>query len=185
MNIPVKDVKPSVTAGPLPASAKVYTSPVSAPDLQVPRREITLCAEANEPPLPVYDTSGPYTDPNVIIDLDKGLARPRTEWVKARGGVEAYQGREVQPEDNGNAKGEKLARFFPTHHQPLRGLPGKPVTQYEFAKAGIITKEMIYVAERENIGRKAMIEGAEATIADGESFGAEIRPISITQKSNR
>ncbi len=178
MNIPVKEVKPAVTTGPLPASAKVYTTPASAPDLKVPRREITLCAEANEPPLPVYDTSGPYTDPNVIIDVDKGLARLRTDWVKERGGVEAYQGREVKPEDNGNA-GSQLARFFPTHHQPLRGLPGKPVTQYEFAKAGIITKEMIYVAERENLGRKAMLDNAEAMIADGESFGAEI-PAFIT-----
>ncbi len=150
----------------------------SAPDLRVPLREIILSEGSGEPPLPVYDTSGPYTDPSVVIDVEKGLARARSAWALERGGLEAYDGREVKPEDNGHA-GRHLARAFPISHQPLRGVGDAPVTQYEFARRGIITKEMIYVAERENLGRKAMIEGAAQTIADGESFGAEI-PAFIT-----
>ena len=167
---------PTVTTGALPSSRKVYTHPKADPSLAVPRREIDLHPSANEPPVPVYDTSGPYSDPSVEIDVEKGLARPRTAWVLERGGVEAYDGREVKPEDNGGATGKYLAREFPIRHQPLRGLPGKPVTQYEFARAGIITKEMIYVAERENLGRQEMLEGAEDRISEGESFGAEIPP---------
>ena len=170
---------PQVTTGPLPASRKVYTHPKADPTLSVPRRLIDLHPSANEEPVPVYDTSGPYSDPSVTIDVEKGLARHRTDWVLERGGVEEYEGREVKPEDNGGVSGKHLARQFPTHHKPLRGLPGKPVTQYEFARAGIITKEMIYVAERENLGRQEMLENAEAQIAQGESFGAEI-PAFIT-----
>src|SRR4029079_3282523 len=80
------------------------------------------------------------------------------------------------PVDNGNATGKYLARAFPNTPKPMRALSGKPVTQYEFAKAGIVTKEMIYVAERENVGRKQMLERANAAIKDGESFGASIPP---------
>ena len=178
MNAPVKTIKPAVTTGPLPASRKIFATPDSAPDLRVPLREIALSEASGEPPLPVYDTSGPYTDPDVVIDVEKGLARAREAWVLERGGVESYVGREIKPEDNGHA-GKHLARAFPVAHQPLRGLPGKPITQYEFARAGIITKEMVYVATRENLGRKAMLERAEAAIADGESFGADI-PAFIT-----
>ncbi|MDJ0920097.1 MAG: phosphomethylpyrimidine synthase ThiC [Henriciella sp.] len=170
---------PKVTTGPLPASRKVYTHPKADPSLSVPRRVIDLHPSANEDPVPVYDTSGPYSDPSVSIDVEKGLARHRTEWVLERGNVETYEGRTVRPEDNGGATGKYLAREFPTKHKPLRGLPGKPVTQYEFARAGIITKEMIYVAERENIGRQAQLDSAADTIAQGESFGAEI-PAFIT-----
>ncbi|MEO0981486.1 MAG: phosphomethylpyrimidine synthase ThiC [Pseudomonadota bacterium] len=189
---------PKVTTGPLPASRKVYTHPAADPALNVPRRMIDLHPSANEEPVPVYDTSGPYSDPSVTIDVEKGLARHRTDWVLARGGVEAYDGREVKPEDNGGATGKYLAREFPVRNRPLRakdfdptsdragaaagasapnsGEQAKrhPVTQYEFAKAGIITKEMIYVAERENLGRQAAVEGAAETIAQGESFGAAI-----------
>ena len=106
--------------------------------------------------------------------MEKGLARPRAAWVLERGGVEEYEGRDVKPEDNGGAKGKHLAREFPIKNKPLRGKAGEMVTQYEFAKAGIITKEMIYIAERENLGRKHMVEGAEARVAAGESFGAHI-----------
>ena len=170
---------PKVTTGPLPASRKVYTHPQADPTLAVPRREIDLHPTANEPPVPVYDTSGPYSDPDVEIDVEKGLARTRTDWVKARGAVEEYEGRDVKPEDNGGATGKYLAREFPTRNKPLRGDGSGPVTQYEFAKAGIVTKEMIYVAERENLGRQEQLARANAAINDGESFGADI-PAFIT-----
>ncbi len=178
--IPQSEFKtPAATTGPLPASRKVYVAGELHKDIRVPVREIDLHPSANEPPLPVYDPTGPYTDPEVAIDVEKGLARPRTEWVKARGGVEDYEGRDVKPEDNGGASGKHLARQFPVKQRPLRALSGKPVTQLEFARAGIITKEMEYVAIRENLGRKKMLENAETTVALGESFGAEI-PAFIT-----
>ena len=176
---PTEFEAPKVTTGPLPASRKVYAVPQSAPDLRVPLREIVLTEGSGEPPVPVYDPSGPYTDPDVTIDVARGLARTRIDWVKERGGVEPYQGRDVKPEDNGNVSGSHLARMFPTAHRPLRGDGSKPVTQLEWARAGVITKEMIYVAERENLGRKAMLARAEAALADGESFGAEV-PAFIT-----
>ena len=74
---------PAVTTGGLPSSRKIYVTPDSAPDLRVPLREIVLSEGAGEPNLPVYDTSGPYTDPAVTIDVNAGLARPRIAWVKA------------------------------------------------------------------------------------------------------
>jgi phosphomethylpyrimidine synthase len=163
---------PQVTTGALPASRKVYVAAEAAPDVKVPVREIAL-TDPSEAPVRVYDASGPYTDPDAIIDVEKGLPRPRIAWVKERGGVEAYAGRDVKPEDNGNA-GRALARAFPVQTTPLRGVGAAPITQYEFASAGIITKEMIYVAERENLGRKRILDEAAGRIADGESFGAEI-----------
>jgi phosphomethylpyrimidine synthase len=182
MNKPVTPndlAAPKVTTGPLPSSRKVYSAPEAAPTLRVPHREILLDASSGEPPLPVYDTTGPYTDPAAAIDVEKGLPRPRIEWVKERGGVEEYDGRHVKPEDNGHVSGSHAAREFPTRFRPLRALDGKPVTQLEWARAGVITKEMIYVAERENLGRRTMLERAQAALADGESFGASI-PAFIT-----
>jgi phosphomethylpyrimidine synthase len=170
---------PKVTTGPLPASRKVHSKPDAAPDLRVPLREIVLSEASGEPPLPVYDTSGPYTDNDVAIDVEKGLKRARVEWVKERGGIEEYQGRPIKPVDNGNVSGKHLARAFPNTPKPMRALEGKPVTQYEWAKAGIITKEMIYVAERENLGRKKQLDRAEWAQQDGESFGASV-PLFIT-----
>ncbi|MGB7659316.1 MAG: phosphomethylpyrimidine synthase ThiC, partial [Pseudolabrys sp.] len=167
-------VIPKVTTGPLPASRKIYVTPDAAPDLRVPIREIALDASSGEPPLPVYDTTGPYTDPNVTIDVEKGLARNRIAWVKERGGIEEYEGRPIKPVDNGNVTGKHLARNFPNTPKPWRALDGKPVTQYEFAKADIITKEMIYVAERENLGRKKQLDRAQAALADGEQFGGAV-----------
>ena len=172
-------VTPKVTTGPLAASRKVYASPDAAPELRVPIREIALHPSANEAPLPVYDTTGPYTDPDVTIDVERGLARPRIEWVKERGGVEEYEGRPIKAVDNGNATGKYLARNFPNTPKPWRGVGDAPITQYEFAKADIITKEMIYVAERENLGRKKMLDRAEAALADGEQFGGAV-PAFIT-----
>ena len=278
--IPAADfATPKVTTGPLPASRKIYSVPEAAPDLRVPLREIALDASSGEPPLPVYDTTGAYTDPDVAIDVEAGLPRTRIAWVKERGGVEEYEGRPIQPVDNGNVSGKHLARNFPNTPKPWRasslssplpcgerstakrsgeGVPAierirtpspqpspprgegadrargegagisspppcgegsgvgvttgtasissypppqpspsrgegavgargegagrsnlHPLTQYEWAKAGVITKEMIYVAERENLGRKKQLERAEWARADGESFGAEV-PLFIT-----
>jgi phosphomethylpyrimidine synthase len=165
---------PKVTTGPIAGSRKIYSTPDEAPDLRVPLREIALEASANEPPVRVYDPSGPYTDDNVAIDVEKGLKRARTAWVKERGGVEEYEGRPIKPVDNGNVTGKHLARAFPNTPKPMRGLDGKPITQLEWARAGIVTKEMIYVAERENVGRKEMLSRAEAALSDGESFGASV-----------
>ena len=165
---------PEVTTGPLPSSRKVYVAGDIHADIRVPVREIDLHPSANEPSVPVYDTSGPYTDPNVSIDVEKGLARTRTEWIKERGGVEEYAGRQVKPEDNGGAKGKHLAREFPVNHAPLRGAGNSPITQLEWARAGVITKEMEFIAIRENLGRKEMLPDAAARVAQGESFGADI-----------
>jgi phosphomethylpyrimidine synthase len=173
-----KITTPSVTTGAIAGSKKVYSHPEAAPDLKVPLREITI-SDPSEPPVPVYDPSGPYTDDEAMIDVEKGLARTRTAWVKERGFVEEYDGREIKPVDNGNVSDTHLARAFPTHHRPLRALPGRLVTQLEWARAGVITKEMIFVAERENLGRKQKLERAEAALAAGESFGASV-PAFIT-----
>src|SRR5579864_1094687 len=103
---------PAVTTGPLPSSRKIFVSPDAASDLRVPLREIMLSQGAGEPNLPVYDTSGPYTDPNVVIDVNAGLPRPRTAWVKERGGVEEYEGRTIRPEDNGIVGTAHAAKAF-------------------------------------------------------------------------
>jgi len=182
MNKPVTSadlVTPKVTTGSLPASRKVYSQPEAAPDLRVPLREIALDASSGEPPLPVYDTTGPYTDPEVTINVEKGLSRTRIEWVKERGGVEEYEGREIKAVDNGNVTGKHFARNFPNTPKPWRAVDGKHLTQLEWARTGVITKEMIYIAERENLGRKKQLERAEAALADGESFGASV-PTFIT-----
>src|SRR3954470_10886943 len=165
MNKPVSPadlITPKVTTGPIVGSRKTYTTPEAAPDLRVPVREIMLDPSANEPPVTVYDSSGIYTDDNAGIDVEKGLKRTRVEWVKARGGVEEYQGRPIKPVDNGNVTGKHLARNFPNTPKPMRAVNGAPVTQLEFARAGVITKEMIYIAERENLGRKRMLDCAQA-----------------------
>lgn len=214
MNIHSKPTKPGITTGSLPASRKIHVTPDAAPDLRVPLREIKLSEAAGEPNLPVYDTSGPYTDPNVAIDVNAGLPRARIAWVKERGGVEEYDGRMIKPEDNGNVSASHAATAFKAYHRPLRGispppcgegsgvgvaqvrthndpppqpsptggegvrtgggLKHHPITQLEWARAGIVTKEMIYVAERENLGRKQKLDRADAVLADGESFGASV-----------
>jgi phosphomethylpyrimidine synthase len=177
---------PKVTTGPITGSRKIYATPEAAPDLKVPLREIALDASSGEPPIPVYDPSGPYSDPDVAIDVEKGLPRTRTAWVRQRGGVEEYQGRDIKPVDNGNVSGKHLARSFANTPKPLRAISPSPqgggehpITQLEWARAGVITKEMIYIAERENLGRKTMLECAQAAHDDGESFGASV-PLFIT-----
>ncbi|MCZ6607771.1 MAG: phosphomethylpyrimidine synthase ThiC, partial [Alphaproteobacteria bacterium] len=93
MNVITKPPKISVTTGPLPGSRKIYVNGERYGDIRVPMREIDLHETAHEPPLRVYDPSGPYTDPAVAIDIDAGLAPLRAPWIQARGDVEEYAGR--------------------------------------------------------------------------------------------
>ena len=107
----------------------------------------------------------------MTIDVEKGLARTRIEWVKERGGVEEYDGRPIKPVDNGNVTGKHLARNFPNTPKPWRGArTANPSRNTNGPSAGVITKEMIYVAARENLGRKQQLERAEAALADGEQL---------------
>jgi phosphomethylpyrimidine synthase len=160
-----------VVADAFPASRKVYKSGTVHQGLRVPMREIDLHPAAAEPPVTVYDPSGPYTDPAVHIDIEQGLARLRSAWISARADVEAYPGRKVQLVDNGLNPGAKAAPEFPQRRAPLRARGDAAVTQLAYARAGIITAEMEYVAIRENIGRE---QQALAGVRDGESFGASI-----------
>jgi phosphomethylpyrimidine synthase len=156
----------------LPASRKVYKPGEIHKGLRVPMREITLHPSSGEAPLAVYDSSGPFTDPAVKIDIERGIARLREGWITARGDVEAYDGRPVLPVDNGNVIGTKgAAPEFPNLQRPHRATGGKAVTQLAYARAGIITPEMEYIAIRENIGRA---RNKEPLKQDGNSWGASI-----------
>ena len=161
---------PAVTTGPLPASSKRYVAGVIHPEIRVPMREIAVHPSAGEPPVTIYDASGPFTDPAVQTDIARGLAPVRSAWMAARGDCEAYTARSVQPADNGFATGTRLVPGFPVQTNPLRAMGGKAVTQLAYARAGIITAEMEYVAIRENLGRAAALP----TPRDGEDFGASI-----------
>ncbi|MGK9164796.1 phosphomethylpyrimidine synthase ThiC [Inquilinus limosus] len=169
-----KDAIPTtVTTGPLPASRKIHVPGERHPDLRVAMREIELSPESGEPPLRVYDASGPYTDPDALIDIGTGLQPLRAGWIAARGDVEAYDGRAVRPEDDGRRPGEaaNLFEFRRGDRRPLRAKGGTAVTQMAYARAGIVTPEMEYVAIRETLGRERLREEAAR---DGESFGAAI-----------
>jgi phosphomethylpyrimidine synthase len=173
MNVQAKPA--AVTTGPIAGSRKAFSSPEARPDIAVPFREIDLHPTANEPPFRVYDTSGPYSDPSVQIDLEAGAPAVRERWIAARG-FGAVAPRAIKPEDNGFVPVDKLVAHCPAPHTVRAAAPGQPVTQLEFARRGIITEEMIFVAHRENLGRQRMLNDAEATLADGESFGAAIPP---------
>jgi phosphomethylpyrimidine synthase len=163
-----------VTTGPLPSSRKVHVPGHLHPDVRVAMREIDLEPSSGEPPLRVYDASGPYSDPDVRIDIMAGLPKLRLAWIESRGDVERYDGREVRPEDNGLRGAHRnagVAEFPHVEHRPLRAKAGVAVTQMAYAKRGIITPEMEYVAIRENLGRA---KAAEAAARDGHDFGASI-----------
>ena len=162
----------SVTTGPIVGSHKVYASPKGHADIRVPFREIAL-SDPNEPPVRVYDASGPYSEADARVDLAAGLAPVREAWIAARG-YAAIAGRAIKPEDNGSVSTERLAPHCPAKRTLRAGAPGQLVTQYEFARAGIVTEEMVYVAHRENLAREAAVAGAQERLADGESFGAAI-----------
>lgn len=140
-------------------SKKVYVEG-SRPDIKVPMREIELSrtvssfGEEDNAPVRVYDTSGPYTDSDYNVDIRQGLPAFRKKWILERNDVEAYAGREIKPEDNGYREGDVRANleWFPNvNTTPLRAKKGHNVTQMHYAKKGIITPEMEYIAIRENI----------------------------------
>ena len=168
----VKAAPQSVTTGPIIGSRKIYVAAPEHPEMRVPFREVVLTTDA-EPPVRLYDPSGPFTETGATIDLDAGLVQPRRAWLDARG-FEQVPGRAVTAADNGHISAEQLVPACPAQRPILEAKPGQMTTQYEFARAGIVTPEMIYVAHRENLGRAAMSEGAKERHADGESFGASV-----------
>ncbi len=182
---------------PLPNSRKIYVEG-SRPDIQVAMREISQSDtaapydEEKNPPIYVYDCSGPYTDPNVSIDISSGLKTPRTPWIIDRGDSEELPG-PSSAYGIERMNDPKLAEMrFNLTRKPRRALPGKNVSQMHYARQGIITAEMEYVAIRENMRRKEYLAELKASgpsgnkLADmmgrqhaGQSFGASI-PAEIT-----
>lgn len=141
-------------------SKKVYVEG-SRPDIKVPMREIELSpttgsfGDEDNPPLRVYDTSGPYTDSSYSVDIRKGVPALRKKWIEERGDVEEYEGRGIKPEDNGfqdeNDPRTNHKVFPGLKRKPLRAKAGKNVTQLHYARQGIITPEMEFIAIRENM----------------------------------
>lgn len=174
------DAQSIITRAPLPASTKIYVHSANNSDVKVPMREIALTDGTS---VSVYDCSGPYTDPNADIDVHSGLADVRSKWIEARGDTEEYEGREILPIDNGHTDeirgfayyNEKLQR------KPRRAKNGGNVTQMHYARKGIITPEMEYIAIRENQAREALqneftTEERNARLK-GHSWGANLQPI--------
>src|SRR5438309_10065452 len=157
-----------VTTCPIRGSRKVHVGP-----LGVAMREIHLEPGCGEPPLRVYDPSGPYTDAATSIDIMTGLPELRRDWIRARGDVEEVLQREVKPEDNGQLGPDRSGGVQPfpnVRRKVLRAKAGANVSQMHYARKGIITPEMEYVAIRENLGREQLA----AQIRDGQDFGAAI-----------
>jgi phosphomethylpyrimidine synthase len=150
-----------VSTAALPASRKIYQSGTLHPHIKVPMRAIALHPSAGEPDLLVYDSSGPYTDSSASIHIERGLPRIREQWIRARNDVEPVQ-RPARPSS---------AMEFPIRHAPLKAKAGKAVTQLAYARAGIITPEMEFVAIRENVGRAKLQQAAQR---DGNSWGANL-----------
>jgi len=171
----------TVTTGPLPSSRKIYVAGERFPDIKVPLREIMLSKESGEPSLSVYDTSGPYSDVNAKIDIYKGLPKLRDSWIRERGDVEEYDARAIRPEDNGFKNAEilgktaQLVEAYPNiNMRPLRAKGGKAVTQMAYARAGIVTREMEYIAIRENEGLREAAKKGTLPYQKGEGFGARL-----------
>jgi len=186
------DEKVEISTDPIsPNSKKVYVNGTLHPDIKVPFREISLSPsttvsgngnghhkENDESSILVYDTSGPYTDPETKIDIREGLQPIRLPWITGREDVEYYDARTIMPKDDGYRDGENpnTERFPKTRVQVLRAKPGQNVTQMHYAKRGIITPEMEFIAIRENQKRKQWIEDAEReNRLKGNSFGANLQ----------
>jgi len=163
-----------LTLGTLPASKKIYVQSDRFEDVKVAMREIALSEKSEAKSFTVYDPSGVYTDQNYLdkINLNCGLPKLRQQWIKERGDVEEISGRKVKPEDNGILFGNvkpSAPEFDLSEFKPLRATAGQKPTQMAYARAGIITKEMEYVAVRENIRREKLIKNSKYS---GEKFGA-------------
>jgi phosphomethylpyrimidine synthase len=152
-----------LTREPFPASAKVYVPGQAHPQLRVPMRDVTL---TNGEVVSLYDTSGPYTDPQAAIDVRRGLASVRGAWIEARGDTEPYEGRTRQALDDGAKHEAREAERIDTlrreaaalQRTPRRAKAGGNVSQMHYARRGIVTPEMEYVAIRENGKREWMRE---------------------------
>ncbi|CAK0769827.1 phosphomethylpyrimidine synthase [Azospirillaceae bacterium] len=161
----------AVSTGPLPASHKIFVSGAHHPEIKVAMREIVSC-DPNEPPVPVYDSSGPYTDTNVAIDIRAGLSPLRETWILQRDDVEFYDRQPVSLETQ--------TQMPPVSRRPLRARAGRSVTQMTYARAGIITPEMEYVAIRENLNRaSSQTTGDSIPALDGTPWGAAL-PAEVT-----
>ncbi|ARP55027.1 phosphomethylpyrimidine synthase ThiC [Alcaligenes faecalis] len=167
---------------PLPNSRKTYQTG-SRPDLRVPFREISLAdtpshfgAEPN-PPLSVYDTSGPYTDPSVQIDIRKGLPPVRQAWISERNDTELMTGLNSQYGQARQADPELDTLRFELKRQPRRSISGANVTQMHYARRGIITPEMEFVAIRENLRREQYIESLRASGPQGEEMARRLTKV--------
>ena len=173
----------TLTREPLPASRKIYV-PGSLADVRVPMREIT---QSNGEAVTVYDTSGPYTDPQTAIDVRQGLMPLRLGWIEKRGDTESYAGRQPYALDDGLKSGETDAltnlriQSAGLQRSPRRAKAGANVTQMHYARNGIITPEMEYVAIRENQKLEWMEQYLGNTEREkrlaGNSFGASIPKI--------
>jgi len=173
-----------LTREPLPASHKTYISGDIHPEIQVPMRAITM---TNGETVTVYDTSGPYTDPNIEIDVAQGIPAIRKEWIANRDDVESYEGRIIDPKDNGYKNRTQMetaiAGASSLMRQPLKAKPGQNVTQLHYARQGIITPEMEFIAIRENqrreMTRRYLNDPEREARLNGENFGANL-PEDIT-----
>ncbi|HEY5544069.1 MAG TPA: phosphomethylpyrimidine synthase ThiC [Candidatus Binatia bacterium] len=182
-----------ITNQPLPASHKVYVDSERRSDVRVAMRAIVSSGghgahngtgnghgESSQPPITVYDTSGPYTDPNQDTDIRKGLKPLRLNWIRSRGDVEELANPSYQPpaEKNGHKQKAATERFPDSARRPiLRAKSGCNVSQMHYARKGIVTPEMEYIAIRENIGRQqALDNGANGggRTHVGCSFGAAV-----------
>ncbi len=168
-----------LTLGPLPASRKIYVQSEKFADVKVAMRQIQLSETSETKNFTVYDPSGPFTDQDFLqnIDLNKGLPRLREKWILERGDVEFYEGRQVKPEDNGVSAANKPSapEFDLSNFKPMRAKAGKKPTQIWYARQGIVTKEMEYVAIRENMNREQLLKQNPQTAKyRGETFGSKI-----------
>ncbi|RCL03854.1 MAG: phosphomethylpyrimidine synthase [Candidatus Tokpelaia sp. JSC161] len=137
--------KPEVTKGPLPASHKIYLSGKIFPEIRVPMRAIRLDSQY----IHVYDTSGPYTDTEARTSIDQGLPRIREKWIRERNNIQTHDN--CYPKDKSSINDSKKTPNFPISHQIFSTRGG--ITQIAYARAGIITPEMEFVAIRENMAR--------------------------------
>jgi phosphomethylpyrimidine synthase len=190
MNVPDKFAQLlSLTREPFPASRKIHVPGRIHPDLRVPMREVSL---SNGESAILYDTSGPYTDPDAAVDVRRGLAALRTPWIESRADTELYTGRTAQAVDDGTRREDRTdpsdpevlriaalrAQAAGLRRTPRRARAGANVSQMHYARRGIITPEMEYIALRENTKREWMAEylgdAERAARVRGNAMGAQL-----------